>query len=268
LLFAWSCSSVNHQTLNSNSTSANKGDEYFQLYHQGQMFYLKKNYQKALPIFLNFINSTRDDLANRKQLLNAIDQVSRIYLREYKDPEKVIIFLQGFDHDNRLNDAERDVISEWISVSRAWKKSGKMSHSIKSGSELYRLGAKYYKEGMKKLRYPEDDSGNANFQIAATYLIPYIYNFSNGKNIGSALFMMGNIHYRSWVDREYWTDNFYLKEAIRRFPHTALSRKSYMALKESIHFAYSGSSGDYTPPSQLAMLKEMKRLALPLQSHK
>ena len=57
---------------------------------------------------------------------------------------------------------------------------------------------------------------------------------------------------------------FYLKEVIRRFPHTTISQQAYQALEESVHFGYSGSGGDTTPPSMVRMLKEYKGLSDPI----
>jgi len=76
--------------------------------------------------------------------------------------------------------------------------------------------------------------------------------------------MMGKIRRHITLDPEYWTENFYRKEVIRRFPHTTIAQQAYQALEESVHFGYSGSGGDATPPSMGRMLKEYKSLADPV----
>lgn len=101
------------------------------------------------------------------------------------------------------------------------------------------------------------------FHIASSHLIPFIINYDEDPRIGEALFMMGVARYNSWTDREYWSENYYLGEVIRRFPHTALAQKAYKMLEDSIRFGYSGSSGDHTPGSMVRVLKHVRRLAQP-----
>lgn len=233
-----------------------------QTYTQAQKEFNKKNYLQSIEYFEKFIEANKHKKDKRK-VFWSIDQVGRIYLRVEKSPGKAIKFFNKVLKDVKLNDADEDTIQEWISVSKEWKKLGKMPRQIKKPEELFFLGEQYYQQGMDKLQYPADDSGNADFYIAATYLVPYVFNFDDGKNIGKALFMLGNIRHKSWNDYEYWTENFYLKEVIRRFPKTKLSWKAYQVLEKGVKTGYTGSGGDSTPPSQLKMLQEMKILAKP-----
>lgn len=125
------------------------------------------------------------------------------------------------------------------------------------------MGKKYYLSGMKKNDYPADYKGKADLYIAATYLIPIVYNLNDSKNIGEVLLMLGTIRNKSWNDQDYWSENFYLKEVIHRFPHSDLARKAYKVLEDGIRFGYTGSGGDFTPPSQIRMLKVYKKLSEP-----
>jgi len=93
--------------------------------------------------------------------------------------------------------------------------------------------------------------------------IPFIVNFDNDERIGEVLYLMGSIRRNVRIDNLYWTENFYLKEAIRRFPHTELAIKAWEVLDEDVHFAYSGSEGDFTPPALIEMLEQYKQLATP-----
>jgi hypothetical protein len=74
---------------------------------------------------------------------------------------------------------------------------------------------------------------------------------------------MGSIRRHVIIDNLYWTENYYLKEAIRRFPHTPLAEKAWELLEEDVSFAYSGSEGTFTPHSVKTMLQQYKKLALP-----
>jgi tetratricopeptide (TPR) repeat protein len=235
------------------------------MYREGQREFNKRNYKESLVLFNQYIEKNKN-IKNKKtkeRVFWAIDQVSRIYLMIYKDTDKAISFLESISKSVKLSEAEDDDISEWISVAKDWKKRGKLPKNIKNPEELFKLGEKFFEQGMEKLKYPADNAGNADFYIASTYLIPYVYNYDNGKRIGKALFMLGNIRFRSWNDYEYWTENFYLKEVIRRSPHSKLAQRAYKLLDQGIHAGYTGTAGDNTPPSQIKMLKKFKKLANP-----
>ncbi|MDA8792964.1 hypothetical protein N9N67_06950 [Bacteriovoracaceae bacterium] len=232
------------------------------LYLTAQGEFHNKNYQLALESFKKFIESKGSD-KDRIKFFWSINNVARIYLREQKSPKEAIIFFEGLLTRFKFNEAEEDAILEWISVSKEWQSLGRMPRNIKTPEELFRIGEKFYRQGMDKIEFPADDSGNADFFIAATYLVPYVFNYDNGAHVGKALFMLGNIRFRSWNDYEYWTENFYLKEVIRRYPYSDLSWKAYQVLEQGIRRGYTGSSGDHTPPSQIKMLDQLKVIAKP-----
>ena len=234
-------------------------------YREAQREFNRRNYQEAIRLFESFIenNKKRKTKLVKERVLWSIDLVARIYLRTYKDAVSAIDFLEKVYKNVSLNDSEEDIILEWISVTKEWKKHVVLPKKIQDKEELFKIGEKYYLQGMEKIQYPTDDVGKADFYIAANYLIPYVYNFDDSKNIGKALFMLGNIRFRSWNDYEYWTENFYLKEVIRRFPHSNLSKRAYKALKDGVRAGYTGSGGDFAPPSQIKMLESLKKLAIP-----
>jgi tetratricopeptide (TPR) repeat protein len=233
------------------------------IYQDAQKAFHKKRYDKSLSYFKDFIeeNKNTSDSQIRKKIFWSVDQVGRIYLKIQKNPDRAIKFFESLPKKLALTDAESDDISEWLAVSKEWKKLGKLPKHLKKPEELYFYGEKFYQQGMDKIEYPADSAGNADFYIASTYLVPYVYNFNKGKHIGKALFMLGNIRFRSWNDYEYWTENYYLKEVIRRFPKSKLAKKAYKVLHEGVHAGYTGSGGDTTPSSQVKMLKYFKKLA-------
>ncbi len=106
-----------------------------------------------------------------------------------------------------------------------------------------------------------DQAGAADFSIASSYLMPFLVRFDKSPSVGEALFMMGDMRRRFWTDTEYWSKNYYLTEAIRRFAGTPLAIKSYTVLEEDVRFGYSGSSGDQMPESWKLMLGELKKIA-------
>ncbi len=238
-----------------------------ELYLEAQRQFARKNYELALPLLQQYIGSADQETAKNHRLLNAIDQVGSIYLRTKQDPEAALGFFKSFYNDKRLSDAELDSVEEWIGAATDWKRFGKLPSEIQSPDQLYLLGLQYYNKGMDKLKFPMDKAGNADFHIASTYLVPFIVNFDTDKRIGEALYYMGSIRRHVIIDNLYWTENYYLKETIRRFPHTPLAGKAWELLEEDTSFAYSGSEGTFTPQSVEQMLQQYKKLALPLSSN-
>jgi len=237
-----------------------------ELYHEAQREFARKNYEAALPLLQRCIQRSDRESAKKQRLLNAIDQVGSIYLRVNQNPDAALQFFKKFYNDNRLDDAELTAIEEWIGAATDWKRFGKLPSEIQSADQLYLLGLQYYNKGLDKLKFPMDKAGNADFHIASTYLVPFIVNFDTDPRIGETLYYMGSIRRHVIIDNMYWTENYYLKEAIRRFPHTDLAQQAWDLLQEDVNFAYSGSEGTFTPPSVQEMLQQYKKLAEPKSS--
>ena len=235
----------------------------FELYEKGQKEFTKAHFDKASDLFEEFVMANKGKMNDetKKRVFWSIDMIMRIQLRVNKSPKKAILFLEKINKSFQLNDSDFDTIQEWLAVAKEWQGMGKIPKNISSEQQLYDLGKKFYDRGHKKSSAATGKSGNADLYIAATYLIPFVYNFNNSKNIGEVLYMLGTIRKKSWNDYDYWSENFYLKEVIQRFPHTDLAKKSYTVLEEGIRFGYTGSGGDFTPPSQIEMLKVYKQLA-------
>lgn len=190
-----------------------------------------------------------------------IESIGRIYLRIKQDPDAAIKFFSEALEDKNLSDSEFDIIRAWLGRAREWKDLGILPKNINDPKKLFELGKKYYEQGIKSQKYTMDLSASADFSLASNYLIPFTIYYDNDPNIGPALYMMGEIRRRSWHNNDYWVENFYLMEVIRRFPHTELALKAYNALYEDVHFGYTGSSGDNTPESWNVLLKEFKKLS-------
>jgi hypothetical protein len=240
------------------------------LYQQAERELSRKNYEVALPLLRQFIENSKETPKHHKhnRLLNAIDQVGGIYLGVKQNPDAALKFFKSFYNDKRLNDAELNTIEEWIGAATDWKRFGKLPSEIQSADQLYLLGLQYYNKGLHKLTYPMDKGGNADFHIAASYLIPFIVNFDKDRRIGEALYYMGDIRRHVLIDNLYWTENYYLKETIRRFPHTPLAKKAFEVMQDDVEFAYSGSEGNFTPESMKEMLEQYRKLSQPKSNNK
>lgn len=233
------------------------------LYREAQREFHRKNYDAALPLLQEYVKKSKTKRYKQDRLFWVIDQIGRIYLREKRDPDGAIAWFKVLSDDPRFRDAELHVIDGWLAGAKEWKELGQLPHDVRSADELFSRGETFYQKGLSLKKYPADDAGNAHFHIAASYLVPFIVNFDRDARIGEALYMMGDIRRHSWTDSEYWSENYYLREAIRRFPHTKLALKAYELLEKDVHFGYTGSSGDNTPESLLRVLRRYKRLAEP-----
>ena len=221
--------------------------------NDGALSYLQKYFSKLLTL----------PKAQARSALRfyAIAAMGRIYLQYKQDPAAAIAWFEKQKKTATLSEAEQDILSGWIAAAKDWQTLGKFPKSITSEDELFSLGQKYYEAGLKKQAYPMDQKGTADFSIASSFLVPFLVHHDKSPRIGEALYMMGDMRRRLWTSNEYWSENYYLSETIRRFPGTPLAQKAYGALEEDVHFGYSGSGGDNTPASWVEMLGILKKMA-------
>ncbi len=221
--------------------------------HDGALAALKKYFSKV-------VTEPKRKVKTKLRFL-AIAAMGRIYLQFKKDPGGAIEWFEKIKKTEALSDAEEDILSGWIAAAQDWIKLGKFPDAKMGETELFEIGKKYYESGLKKQKFTVDQAGAADFSIASTYLVPFTVQFDKSPKIGDALFMMGDMRRRLWTSNRFWSENYYLSEAIRRFPATPLAVKSYEALREDVEFAYTGSSGNHTPQSWIEMLDVLKRMA-------
>lgn len=223
----------------------------------------KGSYDSALKLLSEYRSLTSKSKKPQLMSLNVIDTIGRIYLRVKQDPDAAIKFFTEALNDPNLTDTEFDIIRAWLGRAIEWKNLSMFPKNIKDPKKLFELGKKYYEQGIKSQKYIMDLSASADFSLASNYLVPFTIHFDRDPNIGEALYMMGEIRRRSWHNNEYWVENFYLMEVIRRFPYTELAGRAYQALYDDVHFGYTGSSGDNTPESWVELLKEFEKLSKP-----
>ncbi|MBU6154318.1 MAG: hypothetical protein KGP28_08465 [Bdellovibrionales bacterium] len=221
--------------------------------HDGALAALKKYFSKV-------VTEPKRKVKTRLRFL-AIAAMGRIYLQFKKDPAGAIEWFEKIKKTEGLTDAEEDILSGWIAAAQDWIKLGKFPDAKMGEAELFELGKKYYDAGLKKQKFTVDQAGAADFSIASTYLVPFTVQFDKSPKIGEALFMMGDMRRRLWTSNRFWSENYYLSEAIRRFPATPLAVKSFEALREDVEFAYTGSSGNHTPQSWIELLDVLRKMA-------
>ncbi|MBI3543230.1 MAG: hypothetical protein HY075_08165 [Deltaproteobacteria bacterium] len=223
--------------------------------------FYRARYEAALKLLEGYL--AHGKIGKTRPILHfyVITSIGHIYLHVKQDPDGAIAFFSKVQSDPRLKAAEQDIVSGWISGAREWKKLGKLPKDVTDADTLFSLGKQYFDAGVKKQKFTLDPAAAADFSIAAAYFVPFTVHFDKDERDGEALYMMGEIRRRTWSDNEYWSENFYLTEVIRRHPGTELAQKAYSALEDDVHFGYSGSGGDNTPQSWVALLKDLKTLA-------
>jgi tetratricopeptide (TPR) repeat protein len=239
-----------------------------QLLEESQQLFYKNDHDGALSVLKKYFNKVITQPKQRirtKLRFLAISAMGRIYLQYKKDPAAAVEWFEKIKKTEPLSEAEQDILSGWIAAAQDWIKLGKFPESIQSETELFEIGKKYYDSGIQKQKFTMDPAGAADFSIASSFLVPFMVHYDKSKKIGDALFMMGDMRRRLWTSNRYWSENYYLTEAIRRFPNSPLAIKSYTALAEDIEFAYSGSSGNNTPQSWKDLLGTLRRMAHGIQ---
>jgi len=234
------------------------------LLEESQQLFYKNDHDGALVTLKKYFSKVVTEpkrKAKSKLRFLAIAAMGRIYLQYKKDPKGAIEWFEKIRKSEPLSDAEQDILSGWISAAEDWIKLGKFPDSKMNETELFEVGKKYYDSGLKKQKFTVDQAGAADFSIASSYLVPFLVQFDKSPKTGEVLFMMGDMRRRLWISNRFWSENFYLSEAIRRFPATPVAVKSYEALREDVEFAYTGSGGNYTPQSWHELLAVLKKMA-------
>ena len=255
------CAGAFHPSL---SQAAPKLESLDKLFQESKRLFYKDDYDGSLDVLKKYFSrliGVPKEKARTQLRFSAIVAMGRIYLQEKQDPAGAIQWFEKIEKSQTLTPAEHDIIEGWIAGARDWIKAGKFPKEVKGEQELFELGSKYYQSGLKKQKFPMDPAGVADFSIASSYLMPFLVNFDKSPSVGDALYMMGDMRRRFWTDTEYWSKNFYLTEAIRRFAGTPLAVKAYTVLDEDVHYGYSGSGGDHVPQSWTVLLGELKKIA-------
>ena len=233
------------------------------LYREAQREFYKQNYTGSLTLLEKYLTESKNKKYKEERLFWVIDQIGRIYLRVKRNPDASIKFFEKVLKDKMLNDAHEDDLMAWLNAAKDWKKYSKMPKTVTNPEELFEIGKLFYDKANQKKSHPADVAGNAYYSIAKAYLMYFLINNEKHPKVGIALFMVGDIQSNIKTDPDYWIENFYLKEVIRRYPNTKLALKAYKKLEEDIYLGYTGSSGNNTPPSIKRMLRSYKKLAEP-----
>jgi len=231
------------------------------LYRSAQLAFQRQDYDKALALFQQYLEWGRSHAHRRERVFWSLDRIGAIYLRFQRRADLAIAFFERIRTDERLNDVEKDTLEEWLEVARAWKDVGPAT--ISDAKLLFERGKKYYDSGRAKRSSPMGFATNADYNIAAGYLVPFIVHHDKDPRVGEALLMMGIIRRQSHADLEYWSDNFYLKEVIRRFPHSEIALKAWTELRSEVISAHSDAGKKTLPASQEEMLEVFHDLADP-----
>ncbi len=183
-----------------------------------------------------------------------------------RDPTNAIRFFRSVRDDALLTDLDRSAIDEWISGADDWKTTqAEDSSGIRAADQLFYRGSRYFNSGMSKEKMGGIGFARADYDIASGYLRRFALLHDKDPQIGEVLYMLGKIRGATRADPEQWSDNFFLKEVIRRFPHTQLARRSYDLLRKELTAAYHPESIPEDVVGHLNEYEELSRLSAPPQ---
>lgn len=170
-------------------------------YYNAAIAYRKGEYDTSLELYKKYMRFCKNSECPTLKRVFAIDIIGTIFIRGHRDPQGLIDYFEVYLIGGNLNDAVEDEIYDWISASTDWIESKKAILPAKDPEELFRLGDYFFQKGEKKKEYPMDRSGNAEMSIAASYFVPYIFQYNNHKFIDRALYKMGVIRSTLWSDK-------------------------------------------------------------------
>lgn len=220
-----------------------------------------RDHAKALSALESYLDFTRSRAHRPERVFWAIDQAGYLYLGVKRDPAGAIAFFGRMRDDERLSELDRGALEEWIAVAEAWKQEvAHASTGIKDAKSLFERGKRFFDSGTKKNESGIPAFAQADFHVADGYLRRFAILHDAHPQIGEALYMLGAIRAHSRPDEGRWSDNFYLKEVIRRFPHTELAERSFDLLRVEATRAYPPKA---LPAELVESLDRYQRLAHP-----
>jgi hypothetical protein len=242
------------------SDGKNTQSEFEKTLDQAREKFYKQDFSLASEILENYLKTSAGRPDEELNHFIAISTIGSIYLRHKKDPASLIRLFETLDKNLRLSEMEQDILSAWVGATKEWIDDERTQKKNFGPDELFSLGKKYFKRGQDKSKFLADKTGFADFQIAATYFIPFMRKHDSDPRIQEVLLYLGEIRMRSWPDNKYWSENHYLSEAIRRHPSSEFGKKAFKLLKDDVTFGYSGSGGTHVPVSWVALLNEFEKL--------
>jgi hypothetical protein len=199
--------------------------------------YKKRHFKKSLHNYSVYIKFAEQQSHSDKNVLLAIQRIGRIYLSIEHRPQLALNLLERFAGDPRLNDAENAEIHEWMEIAQQMLNAPPPSN-LKNDNELF-----------SKL-----------FAISESYLIPFVAKFEKSPKSAEAMYMLAiidqNIH-----TQKHAAQHFYLKETIRRAPHSDLAKRAYETLYGQINKEYQEQGLDEPPDSIKAALERFRDLS-------
>jgi hypothetical protein len=233
-----------------------------ELYLQAEQALADGHHDRAIVLFRNYLDFTRSRAHRPERVFWAIDRVAWLQLGVKRDPDAALAFFEEIRSDPRLTEIDRGAISEWISVAREWKQEiAQAGSGPREAGVLLDRGRRYYESGLEKLKVGVAYFASADFGISSGYLRRFALLHHDHPRIGDVLFMLGAIRYHMRADEPGWSDNFYLKESIRRFPHSPLAVRSFDLLRREAGRVYKPAQ---LPPELAESLGIYEELARPL----
>ncbi len=225
-------------------------------------FYAATRQYKAAMIELDKILA--DSKSNKAQSLEveiAARKAIAISVRVFNDPMKANDIVMDISNSKKIS-------PETKTDSEAWKKSiSEWFTEINKSTPAPISEAEYLKE-MRRLiskaekiqEFPADSKGDI-YYLRATALI---HNFFHDKHTSQAkaeAAYLAGLSYGVLTDIGLWQlQDYYFEFCIREAPKSAVAKKCYKKLEESMQLGYSGSAGLNLPKAVYDYLKELKQL--------
>ncbi len=233
-------------------------------FRQARLDYSQRNYAQSLSELKKFINLNLNDQKlfdqHQTQLLQAINWMGEILLIHLENSEQLIENFNLYQNISLENDdAFKETLDEWLSVVSERKSFALEKPKAYDENKLLKEAMKYYQLGVSKQNYRTDPQGHAYLSVAEQYLMYFIIKHDQHPQIATALLTMGQIKSRKLDPQSRWSENFYFKEVIRRFPHSNYSLNAYQHMHEDIIQSFGGE--DNLPSSIIQMLRFYKQIA-------
>lgn len=219
-----------------------------------------RQYESALKQFIAILEDPNTGKNRPFDIERAARSALAIAVRVYKDPEQATKIVKDVIDKPVTPLFVRNDATAWLKSIQAWKKDKNTILATEAGMLSKVKGLIAQAEAQQ--RYPADMKGDI-YYLRATSLIHDYFNKYSKPKYATEMYYYAGASYDALKELGFWTlHEMYYEKCVRETPHSAMARKCYESLEQSVLLGYSGSAGLFLPATVQKQLNELRALAI------
>ncbi|MGA0163398.1 MAG: hypothetical protein ACO3LE_03995 [Bdellovibrionota bacterium] len=233
-------------------------------YQKAEFWFTVRQYQKALPLYEQFISTYNSEKDPSYQLDLALQRVASILIRNDLDLDRAQVDFIKLSTNQRLPSATRAKLRQWAEEASKLSQSGMTKSKIQNQKDVEKW-ARSFLDGRADAKETSDAES-----IKALFLSGALYQYVHqSKNLNPEV-----LYYLSQcedvLDDDFFLSlgNVYLRRCIVEFPQSKMATTCLNDLKQKTELAFTGSAGVQIPDDVAQDLKSLENKISTAQKNK